>query len=223
MCNFIDDTKSIFPQAELQRCMVDAWDAWEDYKPFAARPFGYRPVWIGYDPSLSGDSAGCVVLAPPLIAGGKFRVLERHQWRGMDFAAQAEAIRQMTLRYHVKYIGIDTTGMGIGVFPIVKQFFPGVTAINYSAEVKVRMVLKAKDVISKGRLEFDAGATDLSAAFMAIRKTITASGRQVTFDAGRTAETGHADLAWACMHALDHEPIEGISESTTSFMEIYTS
>jgi len=70
------------------------------------------------------------------------------------------------------------------------------------------MVLKAKDVISKGRLEFDAGATDLSAAFMAIRKTITASGRQVTYDAGRTADTGHADLAWACMHALDHEPIE---------------
>lgn len=223
MCNFIDDNQSIFPLAELQRCMVDAWDAWEDYKPFAARPFGYRPVWIGYDPSLSGDSAGCVVLAPPLVAGGKFRVLERHQWRGMDFAAQAEAIRQMTLRYQVEYIGIDTTGMGIGVFPIVKQFFPAVTAINYSAEVKVRMVLKAKDVISKGRLEFDAGATDLSAAFMAIRKTVTASGRQVTYDAGRTAETGHADLAWACMHALDHEPIEGVSENTLSFMEIYTS
>ncbi len=222
MCNFIDDNQSIFPLAELQRCMVDAWDAWEDYKPFAARPFGYRPVWIGYDPSLSGDSAGCVVLAPPLVPGGKFRVLERHQWRGMDFAAQAEAIRQMTLRYHVEYIGIDTTGMGIGVFPIVKQFFPAATAINYSAEVKVRMVLKAKDVISKGRLEFDAGATDLSAAFMAIRKTITGSGRQVTYDAGRTAETGHADLAWACMHALDHEPIEGVSESTTSFMEIFT-
>ncbi|MFJ2986615.1 terminase ATPase subunit family protein [Collimonas sp. NPDC087041] len=223
MCNFVDDNKSIFPLAELQRCMVDAWDAWDDVKPFAARPFGYRPVWIGYDPSLSGDSAGCVVLAPPVVAGGKFRVLERFQWRGMDFAAQAEAIRQMTLRYQVEYIGIDTTGMGIGVFPIVRQFFPGATAINYSPEVKTRMVLKAKDVISKGRLEFDAGATDLSAAFMAIRKTITASGRQVTYDAGRTAETGHADLAWACMHALDHEPIEGISESTTSFMEIFTS
>jgi uncharacterized protein YjcR len=222
MCNFIDDTTSIFPLAELQRCMVDSWEAWDDVKPFAARPFGYRSVWIGYDPSLTGDSAGCVVLAPPLVAGGKFRVLERHQWRGMDFAAQAEAIRQMTLRYQVDYIGIDTTGMGIGVFPIVKQFFPNATAINYSAEVKVRMVLKAKDVISKGRLEFDAGATDLAQAFMAIRKTITASGRQVTYDAGRTDETGHADLAWACMHALDHEPIEGISKATTSFMEIFT-
>ncbi|AIY42978.1 Phage terminase [Collimonas arenae] len=223
MCNFIDDTASIFTLGELQRCMVDTWGAWVDVKPFAARPFGYRPVWIGYDPSLTGDSAGCVVLAPPLVAGGKFRVLERFQWRGMDFAAQAEAIRQMTLRYQVEYIGIDTTGMGIGVFPIVRQFFPGTTAINYSPEVKTRMVLKAKDVISKGRLEFDAGATDLAQAFMSIHKTITASGRQVTYEAGRTDETGHADLAWACMHALDHEPIEGISESTTSFMEIFTS
>ncbi|MGB6053734.1 MAG: terminase ATPase subunit family protein [Burkholderiaceae bacterium] len=222
MCNFIDDTASVFPLAELQRCMIDSWVDWGDYKPFTARPLGDRPVWIGYDPSLTGDSAGCVVLAPPAVPGGKFRILERFQWRGMDFAAQAEAIRQMTLRYNVQYIGIDTTGMGIGVFPLVRQFFPAATAINYDPMVKTRMVLKAKDVISRGRLEFDAGWTDIAQAFMAIRKTLTASGRQVTYDAGRTDDTGHADLAWACMHALDHEPIEGANRSNQSFMEIYT-
>ncbi|KAF3999237.1 terminase ATPase subunit family protein [Glaciimonas immobilis] len=222
MCNFIDDTQSVFPLAELQRCMVDSWVDWTDYKIYASRPFGHRAVWIGYDPSLTGDSAGCVVLAPPLVPGGKFRLLERFQWRGMDFEAQAEAIRHMTLRYNVEFIGIDTTGMGIGVFPLVRQFFPAATAILYSPEVKTRMVLKAKNVISKGRLEFDAGWTDLAQAFMAIRKTLTASGRQVTYDAGRTDETGHADLAWACMHALDHEPLEGGNHNNQSFMEIYT-
>ncbi len=70
---------------------------------------------MGYDPALSGDNAGLVVVAPPAVAGGKFRVLERHQFKGDDFAQQAEHIRNITLRYKVTYIGIDTTGMGIGV------------------------------------------------------------------------------------------------------------
>lgn len=223
MCNFIDDTQSVFPLAELQRCMVDSWVDWTDYKPFTARPFGNRGVWVGYDPSLTGDNAGCVVLAPPLVAGGKFRVLERFQWRGADFEAQAEAIRQITIRYNVEYIGIDTTGMGVGVFQIVKKFFPAVTAISYSPEVKTRMALKAKNIISKGRLEFDAGWIDIAQAFMSVKKTLTNSGRQVTYESGRTDETGHADLAWACMHALDHEPFEGGGENNQSFMEIFTS
>ncbi len=224
MCNFIDDSASVFPLTELQRCMVDSWVDWDDYKPItmAHRPFGNRPVWIGYDPALNGDSAGCVVLAPPMTAGGKFRILERHQWRGQSFEDHADAIRQMTQRYNVEYIGIDTTGMGIGVLPIVRGFFPAVTALNYSPEVKTRMVLKAKNIISKGRLEFDAGWIDIAQSFMAISKTLTASGRHVTYVAGRSDETGHADLAWACMHALDHEPFEGTTDNNQSFMEIYS-
>ena len=75
-----------------------------------------------------GDSAGLVVLAPPAEPGGKFRVLERHQFRGLDFEAQAEAIRKVTERYNVQHIGIDTTGIGQGVFQLVKQFFPAARA-----------------------------------------------------------------------------------------------
>lgn len=62
--------------------------------------------------------------------------------------------------------------------------------------------------------------TDLAHAFLAIRRTLTASGRNVTFDAGRNEETGHADLAWACMHALDNEPLEGLNAANSGFMEI---
>ena len=223
MCQFIDDTASIFPLAELQRCMVDSWVEWaDDFKPFAARPFGYRQVWVGYDPALSGDSAGCVVIAPPAVPGGKFRVLEKHQWRGMDFEAQADSIKKITERYNVSYMAIDTTGIGQGVYQLVKQFFAAVVALNYSPEVKGRLVLKGLSVIGKGRLEFDAGWTDLAQSFMAIRKTMTASGRQVTYTAGYSEETGHADLAWACLHALGNEPLEGATANNSSFMEIYT-
>ena len=52
----------------------------------------------GYDPARTGDNAGLVVVAPPLVSGGKFRVLECHQFKGDDFAQQAEHIRNITLR-----------------------------------------------------------------------------------------------------------------------------
>ena len=44
MCEFVDDKASVFPFEELQRCMVDTLEEWEDYAPFAANPFGSRPV-----------------------------------------------------------------------------------------------------------------------------------------------------------------------------------
>ncbi|OWJ92745.1 terminase [Pseudomonas sp. A46] len=221
MCEFVDDGASIFPLAMLQPCMVDSWEAWaEEYKPHAMRPFGDRQVWVGYDPAETGDSAGLVVVAPPAVPGGKFRVLERHQFRGMDFAAQAEAIRKVTQRFWVTYIGIDTTGLGSGVAQLVRQFFPNVTTFSYSPEVKTRLVLKAFDVVKNGRLEFDAGWTDFAQSLMAIRKTITAGGRQFTYSAGRNDATGHADLAWALFHALHNEPLEGQTTANTGFMEI---
>ncbi len=222
MCQFIDDGQSVFPLAVMQRCMVDSWVVWDDFKAMAPRPFGWREVWIGYDPSHTGDSAALVVVAPPLVAGGKFRVLDRVQFKGMDFQEQADRIKKFTEIYNVTYIGIDMTGIGQGVHQIVKTFFPAVRGFQYSPDVKVRLVLKALDVVGKRRLEFDAGWTDLAAAFMAIKKTTTQSGRQVTFEAGRSIETSHADLAWATMHALANEPLEGASTRNTSIMEIYS-
>jgi hypothetical protein len=89
MCEFVDDKASVFPFEELQRCMVDVMEEWEDFAPFADHPFGSRPVWIGYDPSHTGDSAGCVVLAPPVVSvassacwsatSGKAWTLQRRQ------------------------------------------------------------------------------------------------------------------------------------------------
>lgn len=220
MCEFVDDKASVFPFEDLQRCMVDSLEEWEDFAPFADNPFGSRPVWVGYDPSHSGDSAGCVVLAPPVVAGGKFRILERHQWKGMDFATQAESIRQLTEKYNVEYIGIDATGLGIGVFQLVRSFYPAARYIRYTPEMKTAMVLKAKDVIRRGCLEYDVSATDITTSFMAIRKTMTSSGRSATYEASRTEEASHADVAWATMHALLNEPLTaGSGQATSSILE----
>ncbi|HIH6002815.1 TPA: terminase large subunit domain-containing protein, partial [Proteus mirabilis] len=80
MCHFMDDIESLFNFNMMQNCMVDSWEVWDDIQPLALRPYGYDPVWVGYDPSKggeNGDSAGCVVIAPPKVPGGKFRILER--------------------------------------------------------------------------------------------------------------------------------------------------
>ena len=220
MCEFVDDKASVFPFEELQRCMVDSMEEWEDFAPFADRPFGHRVVWIGYDPSHRGDSAGCVVIAPPVVAGGKFRILERHQWKGMDFATQAESIRALTQKYNVEYIGIDATGLGQGVFQLVRSFYPAARDIRYTPEMKTAMVLKAKDTITRGCLEYDVSATDITQSFMSIRKTMTSSGRSATYEASRTEEASHADLAWATMHVLINEPLTAATgQQSSSILE----
>lgn len=50
MCVFVDGASSIFEFNKIERCMVDS-EIWQDFKPNAARPFGSREVWLGYDPS----------------------------------------------------------------------------------------------------------------------------------------------------------------------------
>lgn len=230
MCGFVDDTLSVFPMAMLAPCMVDPRDCWPDVDKARlilgmGRPYAGE-VWISYDPngnSENGDAAGLVVLAPPSTPGGKFRVIERKQFKGSRFDDQAEAIRKYTKRYRVTKIDIDRTGIGDAVFQLVQTFFPTVTGHLYDAFLKTQMVYKALDVILKGRLEFDADFKDLAGALMSIRRTTTASGRKVTYEASRTKTSGHADLAWALLQSLFNEPIQAAigGDGGSSSVEIY--
>lgn len=78
------------------------------------------------------------------------------------------------------------------------------------------------DTISSGRLEYDAGATDITQSFMAIRKTMTASGNRSTYEASRSEEASRADVAWAIMHALLNEPLTAASGGANpSILEFY--
>lgn len=205
MCKFIDSSQSAFALGDLERCYSDQ-ALWADYNPELDRPYGNSPVWIGYDPSRTRDDATCVVVAPPLENGGKFRILEKHSWRGQSFKYQAGEVKKITERFNVQHIGIDTTGIGYGVFDMVRDFYPRATSIHYSLETKNLLVLKAQDTIQGSRIEWDAGWTDIAQAFLTIKRGTTGSG-QVTYSASRTDATGHADIAWAIMHALHNEPL----------------
>ncbi|MCY1298751.1 Terminase RNaseH-like domain protein [compost metagenome] len=169
MCKFIDSSQSAFALADLERCYSDL-GLWTDYDPDSPRSFDNRPVWLGYDPSRTRDDATCVVVAPPLEPGGKFRILEKHSWRGTSFTHQARQVEKLCERFNVQHIGIDITGVGYGVFDMVKDFFPRATPIHYSLEAKTALVLKAQDVIQGKRLEWDAGWTEVAAAFLSIKR-----------------------------------------------------
>ncbi len=209
-CEFIDDTASSFPYALLNPCRVDSFYTWKaDFKPLAARPFGDKPVWLGYDPDKGGrDGAALAIIAPPDKPGGKFRLLEKIALRGMDFAAQAKAIKDVAKRYNVQDIGIDTSGAGQAVWELVSAWFPAARKIEYTLASKAALVMKAQNVIRSGRFEYDAGWHDVSSAFMAIRPTLTKGQKHVTYVSGRNAAHGHADVAWACMNALINEPLD---------------
>lgn len=224
LCTFIDDSQSSFPLSLIRPCMVDSFERWKDFAPHALRrPFGDGEVWIGYDPAESedGDNASCVVVSPPSGAGGKFRVLEKFQWKGKDFEAQAAEIKKLCARYRVTEIAIDGTGMGTAVHQLVVKFFPMARRIDYSPLVKTQMVLKAKNVFANRRIEIDAGWADLAAALMSIHPQLTKGQKMLTYVARRSEATGHGDLAWALLHAIYCEPIDATDgERSAATVEI---
>lgn len=212
MCEFVEGGDNVFDFSALQKCAVDSWEAWSDfYKPFAARPVGDLPVWIGYDPADSGDAAAFVAVVPPRFPGDKFRIVERQMLRGDDFQSQAEFIRKAFERYNVRKVVIDKTGLGAAVFQLVQGFFPPVIGVNYSMQEKYLMVNKMHALMREGRVEWELDWKDFTAAFLSIRTEVTGSGRSVTYVSARTKEMSHADVAWAALQVFYQEPLDGVS------------
>ncbi|CAM2802679.1 Terminase, ATPase subunit [Vibrio neptunius] len=208
MCVFVDGALSVFKFSDLEKGMVDAAH-WQDFKPNNKRPFAHREVWLGYDPSRTRDNACLVVVAPPVGAGERFRVLEKHYWKGLNFQYHVSEIEKVFERYKVTYIGVDTTGIGGGVWDLISKKYPREAhAIHYSNENKNRLVMKMIDIVEAKRIQFDAEHKDIAMAFMAIKRVPTASGNAMTFKAERSQTTGHADAFWAISHAIINEPLD---------------
>jgi len=223
LCMFVDDTQSSFPWSLLQPAMVDAFYKWKDWKPAELRPYGERPVALGYDPNDEGrDNAQLVVVGLPDRPGGKFRLLEKIRVDG-DFASQNAAIKRAAARYNVSDIAIENSVFGSAVFQQVVKWFPTARKVDYTVTGKGHMVMKAENLFRARRLEMPVEWGDVRDAFMAIHPQLTASGKQLTYVSGRSGSIGHADVAWATMHALIIEPLGaedgGSGQSTVEFFE----
>ena len=209
-CEFVDDSESSFPFAMINPARVDSFYAWRDFRPAERRPFGNKPVWIGYDPNKQGrDDAALVVLAAPETRGGKFRLLEKMRLNGLDFQGQADTIKKVCARYNVTDIGIDTSGAGQAVWELVRAFFPLARRIEYSVSAKAALVMKGQNVFRNRRFEYEMTWVDVASCLMAIRPTLTPGGKQVTYTSPRSGQHGHADVAWAILNALINEPMDG--------------
>ncbi|UWS32116.1 terminase large subunit domain-containing protein [Erwinia pyrifoliae] len=210
MCEFVRDGESAFNLNTLIGCGADGYDEWPDWKPFANRPMGHRPVWLGYDANGSsgnGDAGALSVVVPPLVPGGKFRTVETEQVRGLEFEEQAKVIEKFTLKYNVQHIGIDVTGgNGEAVYQIVKKFFPMAIPYTMSLASKRALVLKMLQIIRAGRWEYDRSERALVNAFNSVRKVKTPGGF-ITYDTDRSRGVSHGDLAWANMLAVINEPL----------------
>lgn len=219
MCKFIDDAKSVFALALLLACGVEAGE-WKDYQENSARPFGNRPVALGYDPSRSRDDASLVIMAVPLRPQDKWRVLKRLSFRRQSFQYQANRIKEIVQSHNVVHIGIDVSGMGWGVYELVAGFYPAVEPITYSVQMKTQLVMKALDTVqAPPRIEWDSGDKEITQAFLMITQTTSDTG-QITYSAKRSGDTGHADVAWAIMHALKYERFDNSgSKSTVAFSD----
>ncbi len=212
MAKFIDDAKSVFNLGIMMTCYASK--DYNDYRADLDRPFGNRPVALGYDPSRVRDNASLCILAIPLRPQDKWRVLKTLDFHGQNFQYQANRIEEIVDTHNVQHIGIDTTGMGYGVFELVEKFYRKATAINYSNETKTSLVMKAIHVIENGRFEYESGHKQITQAFMMITKTVTGNGAMITYSAGRNNAVGHADVAWSIMHALAYESIAPKKKST---------
>ena len=205
LCQFADDNSSAFKFSDLQLCQVDSLEEWHDFKPFYQRPFGNREVWLGYDPAFTGDRAALVIVAPPKVEGGDYRVLHKQTFHGMDYETQASRIKQFCDDYNVTRIVIDKTGMGSGVYQEVRKFYPMAQGLEYNADLKNEMVLKTQNLIQKRRLKFDSGDNDIVSSFMTVKKRITGTGK-ITYVSDRSEDASHGDLSWAIMNCILNVP-----------------
>ncbi len=69
---------------------------------------------------------------------------------------QAAQVQKICEHFNVEHIDINVTGVGYGVFDLVRDFYPRATPIHYSLETKNMLVLKAQDTIQARRIEWDA-------------------------------------------------------------------
>lgn len=198
MCQFIDDGSSCFTYKQIKECAVNT-ENWNF-------DFAKEPVWIGFDPSRTRDNSCIVVCVAPKNAKDRFYVVEKITLQNKSWEYQADMLKSLCSKYIVDYLGIDSSGLGSGVFELAKKFYPKVTEIKYNLDIKTKMVLKAQQIIQSKRVVWDVSYSDLSAGFLLIKRSVTPDTR-ITYRASRSDKTGHADAAWALMHCFLNEEL----------------
>jgi hypothetical protein len=113
-----------------------------------------------------------------------------------------------------------TPPASVTAFENVKAFFPAVREFVYNPNVKNALVLKAYDIISHRRLEFDAGHTDIrSHLWLSAVHHRQRQPPHLRSQPQRRSQPRRSGLA--TMHALFNEPLQGEAANTSNIVEIF--
>jgi uncharacterized protein YjcR len=192
-CEFIDDSESSFPSRASPRrastaSTAGAISARADRDPWRAA-VRRKPVWLGYDPNKQGrDDAALAVVAPPESRAASFACSRRSGSTGGTLPGRPRRSARLPAlsrhrhldRHHRAWPG--RVGAGVQVVPARAQD-------RIFGRQQDRAGDQGQNVFRAGRIEFDAGWTDVMQAFMAIRPTLTGSQRGVTYTARATARS----------------------------------
>ena len=204
---------SAFDARQIMTCMVDTFEEWPDVwiDQGLDRPYGNKDVVLGYDPAKELDISACVVIALPTQQHPYHRVIEKFNLHGEDYDDQAEKLVNLTVRYNVKHIGIDTTGVGAAVAARVEKLLIGkmipIKKMEGSAPQKNFLVMQMRNLFRDKGLRFDKSWTDVFESYLAIRPK---AGRgTILYETVRTSQTAHADFSWAIMYGLSYINLDG--------------
>ncbi len=201
-CRFVDDTDSFFKLSELLALAEDPLEI-PGYDPKADRPYGNRPVSIGYDPGGKAHFDAAALLSVPGKSADPFYLLDKRMMRGLPTSQQFESVREWMDTHNAIHFEFDTTGPGLDMERYAESEFPNCVPVRYNPAYKTRMINKAASVFSSGRFKYDlVRDKEVPLSFMTIYETTTPSTGQITYASRETDEAGHGDLAWAIMHAM---------------------
>jgi phage FluMu gp28-like protein len=186
-CSFFSDESSLLTYAEIE-------DAKEiDGSSVEEMSFWDGPSDAGYDVGRKKDVS---VLSVVGDMGAFVRMLALRILRRESFDRQKQVVRDTLAGYPGwGKLRIDETGMGIQlVEDLAKLYGKRVEGIWFTREKKTEMALGLKSLFEERRIKI-INDRILIAHLLAIKRKATDSG--LTFDADRTAETGHGDCFWS--------------------------
>lgn len=187
--HFIDDSAALFSLQLINSCLRSpvgvADDQTEEYlEPWEERPSDNNSfLSMGVDFGQSGESddkTSFHILEKSkggLLKHRYSRTLNKKQFP--DFPSQAEEIVRVARRFKVNKMNCDSTGLGLGIVPLIQKLAPEiqVEGISFTVPIKEELVMNTKTLMEQGLIWIMSDDTLLQSEIHGMRGDPTPSGR----------------------------------------------
>lgn len=205
---FLDEVSAFFPWELIQSCLRGAVGEANDgrvvYKEDALVPWTRKPddninqVFMGIDfgeSAVDTDKTSIQVLEKDLKTG---RFLHRYsevldKANHPTFYEQAEHIADLITRMRPTRVSGDFTGLGRGIFPILRRLRPeqSYEEVTFNQHTKEVMVMNLKNLMEKQEIWLQAGDKQLHGQIRNLQRDVLPSGVH------RYHGEPHDDMFWA--------------------------